>query len=73
MDSNDLDNNDLLNSSIKIIDFGLFTKLGSDQLVTTLVGTPYNIDPIILNNMNKLEEMYNFKVIMKKLIYGLWE
>ena len=53
VDFNDLDYNDLLNSTIKIIDFGLSTKLGPNQLAKSAVGTPANMDPIILKKYKK--------------------
>ena len=48
IDFNELDDNDFLNSTIKIIDFGFATKLGPGKLATSYVGTPYNMDPSII-------------------------
>ena len=48
VDYNELDNNDLLHSTIKIIDFGLSKKLRPNELAMSLVGTPFNMDPFIL-------------------------
>ena len=48
IDYNELDNNDLLNSTIKLVDFGLSKKLGPGELAKSYLGTPPNMDPIIL-------------------------
>ena len=53
---NELNYNDFLNSTIKIIDFGLSKKLQyPDELAKSRVGTPFNMDPKILK---KLQEEY---------------
>ena len=62
-----LDDNDLLNSTIKIFDFGLSIKLESNELARSLVGTPFNMDPLILKkyqnyNGDKRAQGYNEKV-----------
>ena len=46
-------NNNLLASEIKIIDFGLATRLGSDGYAYTFIGSPINMDPKILGGMNE--------------------
>ena len=43
----------LLSAKIKIIDFGLATKIGPDGEAKTYAGTPLNMDPNILKNNNK--------------------
>ena len=51
---NDIEENDILHSEIKIIDFGLSTKLGPDGLAKSMIGTPFNMPPkIILNKFKK--------------------
>ena len=50
IDIDDIDDDDLLNSMIKITDFGLSTKLEPGKLAKTVLGTPNNMDPIILEN-----------------------
>ena len=67
IDYNELDNNDLLNSTIKIIDFHLSTKLNPGELAKSLVGTPFNMDPLILKKYKQAGgyeslEGYNEKV-----------
>ena len=67
VDFNELDDNDLLNSTVKIIDFGLSKILGQNELATSYVGSPYNMDPFIIKeyqNNGGFEKMqgYNEKV-----------
>ena len=53
---NELNYNDFLNSTIKIIDFGLSKKLQyPDELAKSGVGTPFHMDPKILK---KFQEQY---------------
>ena len=66
-DFNKIDDNDLLNSSIKISDFGLSIKLRDNELAKSLVGTPFNMDPLILKKYQSDEgenssQGYNEKV-----------
>ena len=49
----DKNNLNLLSSEIKIIDFGLSIKLGEGENANTYVGSPINMDPIILNKYKK--------------------
>ena len=49
----DLQNFRLLKSEIKIIDFGLATKLGPDGYAYTFIGSPINMDPHILEGYNE--------------------
>ena len=53
--SNDKDKNSLnmLASRVKIIDFGLATRLGPEDLTYTALGSPINMDPLILKKYNK--------------------
>jgi hypothetical protein len=59
----DLQNFNLLKSEIKIIDFGLATKLGPDGYAYTFIGSPINMDPHILEGYNedgKLEKLQKY-------------
>ena len=47
----------LLSSEVKIIDFGLSKKLGTNEVAHTLVGSPINMDPFILKKFNKPEKI----------------
>ena len=47
----------LLASEVKIIDFGLSKKLGINEVTYTIVGSPINMDPHILNKINKPEKI----------------
>ena len=47
----------LLSSDAKIIDFGLSKKLGTNEVAHTLVGSPINMDPRILQKFNKPEKI----------------
>ena len=50
---NDKENLNLLSSQIKIIDFGLATKLDSFDLAYSVLGSPINMDPLILKKYDK--------------------
>jgi len=59
----DLKNFRLLKSEIKIIDFGLATKLGKDGYAYTFIGSPINMDPHMLEGCNengKLEKLQKY-------------
>ena len=43
----------MLKSKVKIIDFGLATRLGPENLTYTALGSPINMDPVILKKYNK--------------------
>jgi serine/threonine-protein kinase ULK/ATG1 len=43
----------MLASQVKIIDFGLATRLGPEDLTYTALGSPINMDPLILKKYNK--------------------
>ena len=49
----DKDNLNFLASEVKIIDFGLARKLDLQGLASTALGSPINMDPIILKKYNK--------------------
>ena len=49
----DKKNFNLLNAEIKIIDLGLAIEVGPDGFATTALGSPLNMDPIILKKFNK--------------------
>ena len=53
--ANEKDKNSLnmLASQVKIIDFGLATRLGPEDLTYTALGSPINMDPLILKKYNK--------------------
>ena len=54
--SNDIDLNNLnmMNSNIKIIDFGLAIQLTQSNLAFSALGSPQNMDPLILKKYNNL-------------------
>lgn len=68
---NDKNNFDLMKAQVKIIDFGVSTKLNPDGVFNTACGSPIHMSPSILKNMETLMLKKIFKVLMKKLIYGL--
>ena len=49
----DKQNLNLLASNIKIIDFGLATKLDKSNLAYSVLGSPVNMDPLILKKFDK--------------------
>ena len=49
----DKNNLNLLSAKIKIIDFGLATKISPEGIAKTYAGTPLNMDPNILKKYNK--------------------
>ena len=49
----DIEDSLLLTSEIKIIDFGLATRLDPDRLANTAAGSPINMAPCILKKYNK--------------------
>ena len=49
----DINNLNLLSAKIKIIDFGLATKIGPNGEAQTYAGTPLNMDPNILKKYDK--------------------
>ena len=49
----DRKNLNILKAQVKIIDFGFATKIENSQLKYTTLGSPINMDPIILNELKK--------------------
>ena len=52
----DKENLDMMKAKIKIIDFGFSTLITKENLASTTVGSPINMDPIILEKFNKLRD-----------------
>ena len=48
----DLKNFDLMKAKVKIIDFGFACKIGKSGLQYTVLGSPINMDPLILKKLN---------------------
>ena len=59
--SNDNDKNNLnmLRATIKIIDFGFAIQLNQNNLTYSVLGSPINMDPLILNEMSKRGKQVN--------------
>ena len=57
---NDKNNVNMLRAKVKIIDFGTAIKVGPNNLATTIVGSPINMDPAILK---KYQNMMSNKAI----------
>ena len=61
----DLNNLNMMNANIKIIDFGLAIQLTQSNLAFSALGSPQNMDPLILkkynNMMNNKEIGYDYK------------
>lgn len=59
------------NSEIKIVDFGLASKFGNENPLTTVVGTPYYVAPEVLKRKYGPEcDMWSLGVIMFFLLSG---
>ena len=52
----DKENLDMMKAKIKIIDFGFSILITKDNLASTAVGSPINMDPIILEKFNKIRD-----------------
>ena len=52
----DKENLNMMKAKIKIIDFGFSVLLNEQNLASTTVGSPINMDPIILEKFNKLRD-----------------
>ena len=52
----DKKNLNMMKAKIKIIDFGFSIQLSKQDLASTAVGSPINMDPIILEKFNKLRD-----------------
>ena len=57
----DKNNLNMLSSKVKIIDFGLATRLGPENLTFTALGSPINMDPLILKKYNKAGGYYKLQ------------
>ena len=52
----DRENLNMMKAQIKIIDFGFAILLSKQDLASTAVGSPINMDPIILEKFNKIRD-----------------
>jgi serine/threonine protein kinase len=52
----DKENLDMMKAKIKIIDFGFSILITKENLASTAVGSPINMDPIILEKFNKIRD-----------------
>ena len=70
---NDEDKNNLnmLKSTVKIIDFGFARKLQPGDLAYSTLGSPINMDPIILKKLNKIDNYKEFGYDEKADIWSL--
>jgi serine/threonine protein kinase len=81
-DENDIKNLNLMKGIIKIIDFGVATKLGEDKYAYTVIGSPSNMDPLILKKYlkaggyeklqgyNEKADVWSLGVIFYQLLSG---
>ena len=67
------DNIDVLHSELKLIDFGTATHISNEGLITTAIGSPLNMDPIILkkymntsNDLIPYDEKIDLNILHKK-------
>ena len=67
----DKKNLNILKAKIKIIDFGFARHLSPSELAYSLLGSPINMDPGILNKLNKIEYFNNFGYDQKADIWSL--
>ena len=51
---NDKNNVNMLRAKVKIIDFGTAIKVGPNNLATTVIGSPINMDPAILKKFGNM-------------------
>ena len=73
--NNDYDKNNLimLNSTIKIIDFGLAIELTqNNNVASSVLGTPRNMDPVILKEFVKSKKGYNMEHISYDQKVDIW-
>ena len=49
----DKNNLNMMGAQIKIIDFGFATRLEENCMTSSIVGTPNNVDPLILKKMSE--------------------
>lgn len=67
----DKKNMNLLKCKVKIIDFGFARYLKSECLAQSLLGSPMNMDPHILQKMNKMDNSKDFGYDQKADIWSL--
>lgn len=61
------------NSKIKITDFGLSRVISNNNMMDTIVGTPFYMSPEILNEKkyNQNTDIWSLGIILYELIYGM--
>ena len=64
-DEDDLKENNILKAKIKITDFSFSRYLKKGDLANTIIGTPFNMSPILINKLNKVPN-YKFTNYDKK-------
>ena len=67
----DKDNLNMLKSTVKIIDFGFARKLEPGDLAYSTLGSPINMDPIILKKLNKMGNYKEYGYDEKADIWSL--
>ena len=67
----DKKNINMLQAKIKIIDFGFARHLSPSELAYSQLGSPINMDPGILNKLNKIEYFNNYGYDQKADIWSL--
>lgn len=67
----DIEDLNLLNSKVKIIDFGFARYLEADSLAQSVLGSPINMDPQILRKMRKIDNNQSFGYDEKADIWSL--
>jgi serine/threonine-protein kinase ULK/ATG1 len=70
-DAEDRKNLNLLKSEIKIIDFGFARYLNEDDLAQSVLGSPINMDPQILQKLKDINSKENFGYDLKVDIWSL--
>jgi serine/threonine protein kinase len=68
----DKKNMNLLNSEIKIIDFGFARYLQSEDLATSVLGSPINMDPQILGKLRSIDNKQNENFFGYDLKADIW-
>jgi serine/threonine protein kinase len=61
----------LMNSEVKIIDFGFARYLQNDDLAQSVLGSPINMDPMILQKLRKIDNKETFGYDIKADIWSL--
>ena len=70
-DENDRLNNNIMKGQIKIIDFGFARYLKNEELAYSTLGSPINMDPGILQKLNKATNFKNYGYDEKADIWSL--